>query len=120
MLTQTYLLDEVEVGIEDFLRRVVAEYTDEEGDNAFDNEGIALCGKVDEAVGGEVCGQPHAALAAVDEVLLNFGTGGQRLLLIAQVDEQLVLVHPVLEVGELFYDLVLYLVDGHGAVLIGD
>ena len=43
---QADLLDEVEVGIEDFLWGMVAEHADEQTDNAFHDEGVALCPEV--------------------------------------------------------------------------
>ena len=52
-------------------------------------------------------------LAAVYQVLLRFEFGGQRFLLLAHGDEQLVLVHPVVKLCELLDNLVLYFVDGH-------
>ena len=76
VFAQAYLFDEVEVGIKNLLWRMVAEDADEQGDNALDNQGVALCLKVDKAGGSEVGGQPHTALATLDEVLLRLGAGG--------------------------------------------
>ena len=57
--------------------------------------------------------QPHPALAAVNQVLFRFIFLVERFLFIAQIDEQLILVHPVVEACELLYDLVLNLVNCH-------
>ena len=42
VLTEADFIDEVEVGIEDFLWGVTAEYADEEGHDAFHNQRVAL------------------------------------------------------------------------------
>ena len=43
VLLQSYLVDEVEVGIENLLRCGIAQHTDEQRDDAFHDERIALC-----------------------------------------------------------------------------
>ena len=112
MLLQTDLLDEVEVGIEYLLRRMIAQHADQQGHDALDDERVTLGGEADFAVG--IVGlQPYPALAAVDQVLLGLVLVVERRLFVAQVYQQLLLVHPVVETGELIYDLVLNLVDGH-------
>ena len=47
MLLQTYLFDEIEVGVEYLLRGVIAEYADEQGHDALDDQGVALSAEVD-------------------------------------------------------------------------
>ena len=107
-------VDEIEVGIEDLGRRVAAEHADEQGHDAAHDEGVAFGAEGDGAVGLLVGSEPYAALATVDEVLLNLVGCREGFLFVAQVDEELVAVHPVVEVLELLDDVVLYLVDGHG------
>ena len=109
---QADAVDEVKVGGEYLVGRVAAEHADEQGDDALHDERVALRREVYRAV-APVGLQPDAALAAVYEVALGLVALVERLLLVAQVDEQLVLVHPVGEVGELCYHLVLCFVDGH-------
>ena len=65
-----------------------------------------------EAIGRQRSRQPYAALAAVDEVLFGLVALRQRLLVVAEVDEQLVFIHPIIEVVEFLDDLVLDGVDG--------
>ena len=43
---QTYLFDEIEVGIEYLLRRVIAEYADEQGHDALYDQCVALSAEV--------------------------------------------------------------------------
>ena len=109
MVLQSDGVDEVEVGVENLLRRGVAEHADEQGHDALHDEGVALGGEVEAPV-AVVGMQPHAALAAVNQVLLGLVLLGQGLLVVAQVNEQLVAVHPVVEAGELVYDFVLSVV----------
>lgn len=110
MLAQTDLLDEIEVGIEDLLRRVAADHADEQRDDALGDERVAIGGE-DEAAIGVVALQPHAALTTLDEVLLVLVLLVQRLEVVAQVDQHLILVHPVGKLVELLDDLVLQFVD---------
>ena len=71
MLAQSYPVDEVEVGVEDLLGCVPADDADEQRDDALHDECVAVGGE-EELAASLVALQPHAALAAVDEVLLGF------------------------------------------------
>ena len=51
MLLQTNLFNEVEVGIQNVLRRLVVKYTDEQCHNAFHNQRIALGLEVNLSIG---------------------------------------------------------------------
>ena len=73
VLFESYLLDEVQIRIENLLRSVIAQYLNQQGYNAFDDNGIALSLEVDLAI-HEVCLQPYTALATLDEVTLCFIT----------------------------------------------
>ena len=109
MLAQSDAVDEIEVGIENLLRSVSAEHADEQCHNALHYQCVALCGEPQCPV--TVVGlQPHTTLAAVDEVAFGFILVVQRLLFVAEVDEQLVFVHPVFEVRELLNNFVLQFV----------
>lgn len=112
VLLEAYLLDEVEVGIDNLFGGVAGEDLHQKADDALDDEGIAL-GLEHEAAIYLIGLQPHTALTALDEVAVGLVLLGQRLLLTAEVDEELVLVHPVVEFAELLDNLVLYFVDGH-------
>ena len=70
MLAQTDLVNEVKVSIEDLLRRMAADHLYEQGDDALDDERVAVGSKHELAV-DKVALQPHTALTAVDEVLLG-------------------------------------------------
>ena len=106
MLAQSYLVDEVEVGIEYILRRLVVEDTDKQANNAFHNECVALCLEVDMCA-VIICLQPNAALTAFDEVALCLVFLVQGWQTVAHVNEQLVAVHPVVKVLKLFDNLLL-------------
>ena len=112
MFLEAYLLDEVEVGIGNLFGGVAREHLYQKAYDAFYDEGIAL-GLEDEAPILLVGLQPYAALAALDEVTVGLVLLGQGLLLTAEVDEKLVLVHPIVQFAELFDDLVLYFVNSH-------
>ena len=131
MLLQSNLLDEVEVGIQNLLRRMAAEHPDQQTYNALYDHRIALSLKVNDntsrfsavlcqqalpsfgGAGGGLRHQPHATLATVNQVLLRLELLVKRLQIVAQINQQLVLVHPVVKAGELLNDLVLYLVYAH-------
>ena len=93
MLPETYLVNEIEVGIQDFLWRMSRQHTDEQADNAFHDKGIAFGGKMNHFLFLSVTvtvsrlhqlrNKPYAALATVDEVLLRLVFLVQRLLFIA-------------------------------------
>ena len=59
-------------------------------------------------VGVLIANNPNAALAAVDEIGLVFLAGGQYVALFAEVDDELVAIHPIFDFRKFFDDLVLY------------
>ena len=110
MIAQSDLVDEIKVGIEDLLRRVIAQHLDEQGDDALHDQRIAVGGEHQPAI-HHVALEPHAALTAVDEVLLGLIFIVEGFEVIAQVNQHLVLVHPVVEVAELSHHLVLQFIN---------
>ena len=107
MLGQPDFADEIEVGIEDFLCRMTVDHTEEEGHDALDDEGVALSTELEDAVGVLVAHNPD------DEILLVLFFGRKGIARFAQIDEQLVAVHPIFNLGKFLDDFVLYFVDGH-------
>ena len=114
MFPQTNLLNEIKVGIKYILRRLVVEHTKQQGHNALNYQCIALGLELHLAI-HQVCLKPHTALATVYQVLLGLVLHRQFRLVAAHVYEQLITVHPVVKVLELFNYLVLYLVYCHNA-----
>ena len=106
VLLEADSLNEIEVSIDDFLRRVAGEDLDQQGNDAFDDDSVALALEDDLPV--HVVGlQPDAALASLDQIafcLIALIEWWQR---VAQIDQEGVFVHPIVEYGELVDDLVL-------------
>ena len=71
MILQSDTLDEVQVAVENLLRCMTAQHTNEQGDDTLRNQRIAVGGKHQLAV-FVVALYLYAALTAVDEVLLCF------------------------------------------------
>ena len=112
MVSQHYAVDEKEVGIDNFLRGMPAEHTQEKGYQPLHDESVTLRFESEQPV--LVVGMyPHTALATVDEVVLRFVFFLQWLHAGTKVDEQLIFVHPVGEVGEFLHHFVLQFVYGH-------
>lgn len=106
VLLETDSLNEIEVGIDDFLRRVAGEDLDQQGDNAFDDDSVALALEDDLPV--YVIGlQPDATLASLDQIALCLIALIEWWQRVAQIDQEGVFVHPIVEYGELVDDLVL-------------
>ena len=116
MVSQPYAVDEKQVGIKDFLRSMTTQDTKQQGDESFDYQSITL-GLEKEQTVVVVSMYPHAALTTIDKVALGLKFLFQRLHVVAQVDEQLVFVHPVGEVGEFLHHLVLQCFYAHGFVV---
>ena len=89
---------------------MTAQHTNQEGDDSLYDEGIAIGCKHELAI-LVVALQPYAALAAVDEVLLVLVFLVERSQLVAQVDEHLILIHPVGEILELLYHFILQFIN---------
>ena len=96
MFAESDALNEIEVGIQNFLWSMTAENTDEQRNDTFHDKCIAL-GREPQLIVAVVGLQPHPTLTAVDEVAFGLVFLIQRLLFITQVDEQLIAVHPVIE-----------------------
>lgn len=106
VLLEADSLNEIEVGIDDFLRRVAGEDLDQQGNDAFDDDGVALALEDDLPV--YVIGlQPDAALASLDQIALCLIALIEWWQRVAQIDQEGVFVHPIVEYGELVDDLVL-------------
>lgn len=106
VLLEADSLNEIEVGIDDFLRRVAGEDLDQQGNDAFDDDGVALALEDDLSV--HVIGlQPDAALASLDQIALCLIALIEWWQRVAQIDQEGVFVHPIVEYGELVDDLVL-------------
>lgn len=112
ILGEAYAVDEVKVGVEDFLRGVAVEHLDKERDDAFDDDGVGVGGEIYMAVA--LFGvEPHAALATFDEMVRGFVSGVDGRERVAEVDDHCVAVHPVVEVREFLDYFVLGFVDCH-------
>ena len=106
VLLEADSLNEIEVGIDDFLRRVAGEDLNQQGNDAFDDDGVALALEDDLPV--YVIGlQPDAALASLDQIALCLIALIEWWQRVAQIDQEGVFVHPIVEYGELVDDLVL-------------
>ena len=116
MFTQTDAFYEVEVGTQYLCGSMVGEHTHQQSHNALHDECVALGLEVQQPV-HHISLQPHTALASVYQVLLCLVLVIELRLVSAQVYEQLVSVHPVVEVGKLFNDFVLNLVYCHSSAL---
>ena len=83
-----------------------ADYFDKQGNDTFYNQGVTFRLEHHFAV-FHIGLQPYSALATVYQVLFCFIFGGEWFLLVTQIYEQLILVHPVIKITELFYHFVL-------------
>ena len=101
MVAQTYAVDEVELAAEYVGRCLVVEHSYEQRDDALDDERIAV-GRELQATVHVVALHPHAALAAFDDVFGSLVAFFKRFEVVAEVDEHLVFVHPVVDSVELF------------------
>lgn len=118
VILQSYVADEVEVGIEDVVWCLSVEDSDEECYDALDDEGVTLCLEGEGVVGGLAYCEPHTTLTTVYEVVVGLVTIVHRRQFVAEVYEHLVTVHPVVKLTELFYYLVLYFVYCHDAKVV--
>src|SRR3712207_7529670 len=89
---------------------MAAQHTDKQGYNALYDEGVALGRELQEAL-TVVTLHPHPALTAVYQVLLRLVLIVQRRQFVAQIDEHLVLIHPIIEILKFLDDLVLQFID---------
>ncbi len=109
VLLQPDRVDEVEVGCENLLRRAAVEYADEQRDDALGDDGIAV-GRIVDLAPFEPCVDPNPRLTAVDEVAVGAVRRVDRRQCVAQFDQIVVFVEPVVEDRELADDFVLNLI----------
>ena len=111
---EAYAVDEIEVGVEDVVRRLIAQHTYQQSYDALYYHGVGVGAENYFALRVELGRNPHTALAALYEVCRRFVGFGQRRQLAAKVYDVGIAVHPVVaQIGELGYDFVLNLVDCH-------
>ena len=113
MVLQTDTVDEVKVGIENLAWRMSANHLNKQGDDTLNDKGVAVGCEHQLSVVGHIALHPYTTLTAVYEVLLGFILRVEWLKFATQVNQQLVLVHPVCEVLKLLNDFVLYFVYSH-------
>ena len=89
---------------------MIADYPNQKRDNAFHNQRIAVGSKHQFTV-RIIALKPHSALAAVNNILFCLIFFVQIAQLVAQIDEQLVTVHPVVKVDKLGYYFLLRLIN---------
>ena len=112
MLFEAGLVDEGHVGAENGVGLLAVEDAHEEGDHAFGDEAVGVGGEVDFAV-REVGVEPDLGLAAFDEAVRGLQLFCERGQFLAEVDDVLVTLGPVLEEVELIEELLLLVGDGH-------
>ena len=106
VLLETYGVDEVQVGVENLLRRAAVHHTHEQCRDAFGYYGVAV-GRIVYLAVLHAGVDPQARLTSVDEVFVGLVRGIHRRERIAQFDKIVVLVEPVVEYGEVLDDLIL-------------
>ena len=89
---------------------MTAQHSNQKGDDSLYDEGITIGCKYELAI-LVVALQPYAALTAVDKVLLVLVFLIERSQLVAQINEHLILVHPVGEILELLYYFILQFIN---------
>lgn len=107
VLVEPYLLDEVEVGVENLAGSVAVDDLQEHGDDALDDDSVGVGREVHPAVGVGLGVEPHAALASLNQMfgsLVALVDGGQG---VAHVYDYGIAVHPVVKIAELLDYLVL-------------
>ena len=72
VFAQTDGLHKIEVGVAYLSCGMTIDHTQEEGNNAFDNEGITLGTEGESAVGILIANNPHTTLTSVDEIGFYF------------------------------------------------
>ena len=97
MLSKTNLINEIEVGINDFLRSMVVQHCYQKGYYALSYERIGV-GCEDELTIFLVTLQPYTTLTTINQVLFVLVLLVQWFQLIAQINKHLVLIHPIGEV----------------------
>ena len=113
VLFESYLVDKGEVGVEDVLRCLAVEGADEERDDAFGDDGVAV-GLEPEFAVVVLTAEPNAALAAFDEVVVGFVGGVDGGAFLAEIDDVGVFVEPFVEGGEFVDDGLFYFLNCHG------
>ncbi len=112
VFTEIDTIDEIEVGLHDLLRRMVAQYMDKQRYDAFHKNGIRVAVVKDMPV-LHLCREPYFGLTTVNQVLLCAVGLRECLQTIAIVDKEPYMnSENILEVRGL-KDFVLYFVDRH-------
>ena len=109
---EAYLVNEMEVGGEDVLWCLSVECADEEADDAFGDDGVAVGTEPKEAV-AVLAAEPYAALAAFDEVAFGLVFLVDDGAFFAEVDDVGVFVEPFVERGEFVDDVLFDFLNGH-------
>ena len=112
MVAQSDAFNEIEVSGVNLVGTVVVHHLQHKGDESFHDEGIAVGTEVELAI-LLFAENPNATLATVYQVLLGLVSIGKRRLLLAEVNQHLIAIHPIVQRGELFNYFVLGFVDGH-------
>ena len=89
---------------------MTAQYANQKSDDTLHDKSITISSKHELAI-LIIALQPYTALTAIDEVLLVLIFLVKRLQLVTQVDEHLILIHPIGEVLELLYYFILQIID---------
>ena len=89
---------------------MTAQYANQESDDTLHDKSITISSKHELAI-LIIALQPYTALTAIDEVLFILIFLIKRLQLVTQVDEHLILIHPIGEVLEFLYYFILQIID---------
>ena len=108
---QSHLLDEVEVGGKNVVRRLPREHAQQQGDDTFHDDGIAVGSKCHSSAFSCLGVNPHAALAALYQLFRSFKVLIERFKSVAKVYDIGIAVHPVVETAKFLNNLVLNLIN---------
>ena len=110
MILQTNLLYEIEISIHNLCWSMTAQHANQESDDALHDKRITI-GSKDELTIYIFTLQPNTTLTTVDKVLLVLIFLFERSQLIAQINEHLILVHPVGKILELLNYFILQIIN---------
>ena len=111
-------VDEIEVGIEDFIGSTMVEDFHKQRDDALDDQCVGISLKVDFAIFGTLSCDPYSALTSLDKILRGLFVFREFRESVAEVDDVCVAVHPVGEFGELIHYFILNFIDSHNIVML--
>ena len=110
---QANVVQEAEVRVRNRFRRLLVEHADDECREALRDFGVAVAAKVQYLVVlVELRVDPNVGLAPVDVVVVGFLVLFQQRNVVAELDQVLVSVHPVVEERKLVDDLLRTIRDG--------